>query len=204
MKTLYLIRHGQSEGNVNPQLYFEVPDCDIKLTDLGIKQAKDVGEKLTTISNINDKFYVFSSPFVRTIETTHYLKSTLNRYSTVPRLDNRLIERNWEGLRELVGTRPTFTGEYFKFDFKVENTANESLLDCRDRMEDFWNYFKRINDPDIQNGIIVSHGEALKLLLMVILKWTEEEYYSFKNIKNCEVIILELQDDSNYKLKTRV
>jgi broad specificity phosphatase PhoE len=43
---LYLIRHGQSEGNVNTQVYYDKNDCDIQLTDLGHSQSLAAGAEL--------------------------------------------------------------------------------------------------------------------------------------------------------------
>ena len=78
---IIMVRHGQSEGNVNEQLYNETPDSNIRLTKLGWNQAKMAGRTLrkqilqnsTTRSSANESVHFIVSPYVRTIETFHGL-----------------------------------------------------------------------------------------------------------------------------------
>jgi len=90
-----MVRHGQSEGNVNEHLYTNKPDNLIQLTKLGWHQARMSGKALrnqilertcrgrTTnngIDNAIDKNQIESvhfivSPYVRTMETFHGLVS---------------------------------------------------------------------------------------------------------------------------------
>ena len=43
---IYLIRHGQSIGNIDRSIHSTIPDWQIPLTDLGHEQAKKAGESL--------------------------------------------------------------------------------------------------------------------------------------------------------------
>ena len=43
MGTLYLVRHGQSEANVDKNVYRTKPDHAIALTPLGLNQANEAG-----------------------------------------------------------------------------------------------------------------------------------------------------------------
>ena len=45
-KRIFLIRHGESMGNLNRHLYEKIPDNRILLTENGKKQAKELGVKL--------------------------------------------------------------------------------------------------------------------------------------------------------------
>lgn len=70
---LYLIRHGQSEANTDPDKMGQTPD--VPLTALGRSQAAYLGEKFVEDGVIFDK--VFSSPYLRakdtaTISAPHY------------------------------------------------------------------------------------------------------------------------------------
>ena len=67
-RRIILIRHGESEGNVDPQLYNKVPDNKLKLTKNGEDQATSAGVKLQRIiKNESVKFII--SPYLRTIQT---------------------------------------------------------------------------------------------------------------------------------------
>jgi broad specificity phosphatase PhoE len=46
MKHIYLIRHGQSQGDVDQAIYRETPDHAIGLSDLGVEQARAAGVAL--------------------------------------------------------------------------------------------------------------------------------------------------------------
>ena len=41
---IYLVRHGQSEGNIDPTIYTHTADHAIPLSDLGREQAKEAGQ----------------------------------------------------------------------------------------------------------------------------------------------------------------
>lgn len=48
-KRLILVRHGESEGNIDPLLYCRVPDNAMHLTELGYEQAVAAGKSIKKI-----------------------------------------------------------------------------------------------------------------------------------------------------------
>lgn len=62
---LYLIRHGQSETNVNPDMMGQSPD--VPLTKLGKRQAECLGERFKKEDKKFD--FVFASPYKRAYDT---------------------------------------------------------------------------------------------------------------------------------------
>jgi broad specificity phosphatase PhoE len=69
-----LVRHGQSEGNVDESAYTRVPDPLIGLTPKGRRDAEDCGRRLHRLfsdgSDSDDwKVYFYVSPYRRTLET---------------------------------------------------------------------------------------------------------------------------------------
>jgi broad specificity phosphatase PhoE len=59
---IILVRHGQSEGNANKEVYKDKPDYALHLTELGRHQAHESGKELKSlIGDQTVKFYV--SPF---------------------------------------------------------------------------------------------------------------------------------------------
>jgi broad specificity phosphatase PhoE len=70
-----LVRHGQSEGNVDEGAYTRVPDPLIGLTPKGRRDAEDCGRRLHRLfsddGNKEDdwKVYFYVSPYRRTLET---------------------------------------------------------------------------------------------------------------------------------------
>ncbi|RVW43255.1 Phosphoglycerate mutase-like protein AT74 [Vitis vinifera] len=45
-RRIILVRHGQSEGNVDESVYTQVPDPKIKLTEKGMAQAEECGKNI--------------------------------------------------------------------------------------------------------------------------------------------------------------
>lgn len=71
-----LVRHGQSEGNINELLYSTTPDNAIPLTKLGWDQARAAGKRLKyDVLPQNCKIHFIVSPYVRTVETFHGMVS---------------------------------------------------------------------------------------------------------------------------------
>jgi len=72
---LVLIRHGESLGNVNSDLYGEVPDNAMPLTDFGWEQAYAAGRVLKDeiLKDLQEgdcsRVHFVVSPYVRTVET---------------------------------------------------------------------------------------------------------------------------------------
>jgi hypothetical protein len=73
---LILIRHGQSEGNVDEILYSTKPDNNMRLTKLGWESARMAGKALREeIIGQNETVHFVVSPYVRTVETFHGIVS---------------------------------------------------------------------------------------------------------------------------------
>ena len=77
---IYLVRHGQSEANVNSSILASIPDQRVHLTAQGKEQARKVGQLLNT-RVVNLKATI-SSPFQRTVETLQLLTEELTSAHT--------------------------------------------------------------------------------------------------------------------------
>jgi broad specificity phosphatase PhoE len=75
-KRIILLRHGESLGNVNEAAYSEIPDWKIPLTELGKKQAHQVGKELHELCS-GESVYVYVSPYHRTMQTWQIIKQEL-------------------------------------------------------------------------------------------------------------------------------
>eukprot|EP00958_Prasinococcus_capsulatus_P027444 scaffold5540_cov390-Prasinococcus_capsulatus_cf.AAC.6 len=67
-KTVFLVRHGESQGNVDKNIYETVPDHALHLTAKGWDEAKHVGEHIRARTG-NDTVRFICSPYTRTRET---------------------------------------------------------------------------------------------------------------------------------------
>lgn len=200
MKRIFLVRHGQSEGNLNPSLYFEKFDCDIGLTEQG---RLDSIRAATTIMDISDaihsqrttpesepvRFEVFHSSYLRAKETANHMVGQMmafDGYSVEEIHETPLLrEREWGGLRDIL-TRGMKTESHFNFYYRPD--GGESFADAYLRAVAFYQWF--LSTSKYENNIIVAHGEFNKLLLMHLLEWPMTDFEKWKNPKNGEVFLL--------------
>lgn len=204
-RRIILLRHGQSEGNVNRQIYEEKPDYSVHLTEVGRRQAHEVGKVLKKLIGDEEGVKFYTSPFWRARETTAEVKKWFEYNQLHPVYeDPRLREQEW-------GHK---SGQSYSMIHEKERDAyghfywrfpdGESCADVFDRISDFlgtlFREFEKENFPE--NVIIVNHGMSMRLFLMRWFHLTVEEFESIRNPKNCEFFLLERNNKGKYELKT--
>jgi broad specificity phosphatase PhoE len=188
MKNLYLIRHGQSMGNVDPSHYYTQHDHLIALTDHGREQAKLAGDHIASL--VQDRpFTVVHSPFARAAETASIIDQRCilqSRYATVYE-SPLLYERSWGNLREIVDSSELDANMHFNFFYRP--VSGESFADTYVRVVTFMQEIRtgRYKHDDI---VIVAHGEWIRLALMY-LRGQSIDFFNqnHKNPENCQVIL---------------
>ena len=208
--TIFLIRHGESAGNVDKTQYSKTPDYAVNLTPKGIQQAKDAGKRLSSFNCAGHNFAVYYSPFFRTIQTlnniaTQFPVGYFNKRWV--REEPRLREQEWCG--KLPSEGYSFKQEkerflYGHFYYRFNN--GESCADVYDRVSDFMDTlhrdFEKDDYPD--NVLLVTHGMTLRVFLMRWLHKTVEEFEGWGNPKNCEIFTLKKNDLGKYDLITPI
>jgi len=180
----YLIRHAESEGNVNPQVYFETPDHRVKLTEAGRAHALGIGSYLVRDLNnyINSNIKVWTSPYTRTRQTCDLMLK--GKFPV--KEDPRIREQEWghiAGLddRDSYRQKRKQVGHFF---YRFPN--GESGADVYDRCSHF---LESVFRDDADAVVIFTHGLTLRILAMRLLHATYEEFESWDNPGNCELKI---------------
>lgn len=82
-RRIILVRHGQSEGNVDESVYARVADPKISLTAKGKAEAEECGWRIREMieeDGADDwKVYFYVSPYKRTLETLQHLGRAFER-----------------------------------------------------------------------------------------------------------------------------
>lgn len=202
---IYLVRHGQSEGNVSKEVYANVPDYALQLTAEGWNQAVALGK--TLVSQIGPvvpvQFYV--SPFWRSRQTFLGIADEFQEKQIRYYEDPRLREQEWGHLRTemwLQGKIEEYRDNYGHFYYRFQD--GESCADVYDRVSDFMNtMFRDFEKKDYpRNVIVVSHGMTLRLFIMRWFHCSVEEFESWGNPKNCNYLLLERSENEKYVLTT--
>ena len=200
---IFLVRHGQSEGNINKSKYFEKLDSDIELTDQGRLDAESAAYKIMTISNIllgdNSKFIypekptthynMYYSSYKRAVQTANIIHTKISNthgYSISKFIETPLCrEREWGGLRDIVEMGKK-TEDHFNFFYKP--MGGESFADCYQRVVSFHQWL--IQHSKYENNIVVAHGEFNKLYLMHLLNWSVDDFKKWRTPRNGEVYFI--------------
>ncbi len=209
---LYLVRHGETEGNVRRSRYKEVADHAIRLTAKGIDQAHGAGaflaQRLRTEHDADPKSFgairVWNSPYYRTRQTAHGVIYELGQKFDPTsgiityREDPFLIEQKaglFDGLtdEEFEAQYPDEAENYNrhkKFLGRIYGTAplGETRLDVVIRVKQhFRTVIEDYTSRNIRHVVIVSHGLTVRAYEMGWMRYAPEWLDSEKNPGNCWV-----------------
>ena len=194
-KHILLIRHGQSEGNVDERLFGVKPDHDMLLTDLGRLQSREIGRTIKDQFIKDGSVRVIVSPYARTKGTLAEIMKELDPKSVVVvEEDPRVREQDFGNFQnsEEMNKSKQLRRDYGSFHFRFPN--GESGADVYDRAHGFLDSLNRRweNQRDEDNLIIVSHGLFCRLFLMRYFKWNISVFESIPNLNNGQCIALRL------------
>jgi broad specificity phosphatase PhoE len=202
---IILIRHGESQGNVDANAYANIPDYALELTEKGKAQASEAGKKLKNIVG-NESLFFYVSPMWRTRSTFEQVAKAFDLSQLQYIEEPRIREQEWGNLRNLSQIEDTVNNRdaYGTFYYRMDN--GESAADVFDRMSDFMGTLHRdFEKPHFaQNTVLVTHSLTIRLFLMRWFKWTVEEYEHTAGLSNCEIIVLEKTENDKYILTTEL
>lgn len=143
-KRIILIRHGESEGNLDTATYTTTPDNKIPLTPLGIIQARQAGNRLYNIvsndhssSSIDNNWrvYFYVSPYERTRSTLREIGRSFQKKRIIGvREECRVREQDFgnfqveERMKVIKENRERFGRFFYRF------PEGESAADVFDRV----------------------------------------------------------------------
>lgn len=188
MKKLYLLRHGQSEWNILNKVQGQQ---DTALTEKGIEQAKKAAKRLIG-ENIGA---IYSSDLKRACDTANIVGKELGLEVTELCGIREIGFGVWEGLD--LETIQRDHEEHYKCwrtePHKLQLEGGETLQIVQDRALKDVN--KLIEENPDKNVLLVSHGTALKTLILGLLD-IDISKYSKITIGNTGLSIIEFREFS--------
>src|SRR5688572_5140871 len=154
-KRIILIRHGESEGNINKGIYAEKPDYALDLTEEGIKQAHNAGVNLKLLLKEETAFF-YVSPLYRTRETFEQIASSFSDGNIKYREEPRLREQEWGHLKSINECEriDKERDEYGTFYYRIPD--GESAADVFDRVSDFFgSLFRDFEKPAYPDNAVI-------------------------------------------------
>jgi broad specificity phosphatase PhoE len=200
---IILLRHGISHGNVDRKSYEDFPDYAIRLTKKGAEQARGAGSKLKEIAG---DFDVYVSDYFRTRATFDYLQETLgeNRVNSV-KYSHLIREQEWCGSpKPYDDVGDEWRNKIGSFYYRFEH--GESGADTFNRMLIFHELkvLPLIKSGGAENILIVAHGYSLRIYLKILLDLNVQEFEMIRNMKNCEIIQLSIEENGQFKLDSQL
>ena len=172
MKSIYFVRHGESEWNVANKI---CGATDIPLTEKGHEQAVRTGQKIIEMGIKAD--VILYSPLMRARDTALHISDMTG----IPAVEEpALLEQNF-GKYE--GTpRHSEEFEAAKQQFANRYDGGESMLQMAQRI---YNLLDRLKE-DERTVILVAHNGICRVIKSYFEDMTNEEYGRF-GVDNCSV-----------------
>lgn len=181
-----LVRHGESLSNTGAVKPHEVGDSGIALSDVGRRQAFEVGRIIGT--DFVNSSLVYSSPYRRTRETASGILCGAGLMDSVkvyedPRL--REVERGYvddgcqHDIRRVHGW------------FYYRHAGGESPADCYDRTSGFLeSLMRQAARRNAVSALIVTHGMTIRCFVTRFLHLTVEQFEMMDNPSNCDIVTI--------------
>lgn len=195
-KRIILVRHGESEANVNSDVYSLIQDWQINLTERGMEQAREAGRRIGSLLG-KESFGVFVSPYRRTLQTKDGILEGMGRRPVFDYQDPELREQEFgnKPSKEVNKANRDFRSEFGRFFYRFPE--GESCADVYDRMSHFLDsLYRRFDRPTCpENILIVSHGAAIQCFVARWYHWGVERFDSNKSVPNCHIAVMTLEND---------
>ena len=171
---LYIVRHGESEMNLEGRLAGHLPT---PLSPLGVTQAKCLGARLK-----KEKFDIlYSSDLLRARQTTAEI---LNEVSVPVIYDERLRERTWGDFDNILVDDfikiVKDSGEEYHL---YKPPAGESLEEVVNRAEAFLAFL--LSKHLGQTVLLSAHHSLNKAIIKILLQMSWEEWPGIKQNNTC-------------------
>lgn len=178
MATLIIFRHGQSVWNLENKFTGWV---DVELTEKGIQEAKNAGEKLKPF-----QFDLAYASDLKRAQNTLKLALEVSNQPNVPTIYNKALNERMYG--DLQGLDKTATAEKYgdeqvkiwRRSYDIAPPNGESLKDTAARVIP---YFKAEIEPKLKEGkniVVAAHGNSLRALIMYLENMTPQQILEFE------------------------
>jgi broad specificity phosphatase PhoE len=205
---ILLVRHGESLGNVDPEIHRDVADHAIPLSDRGQSQAREAGRHLDTYftelwgsPEQSPRVRLWVSPYQRTRETADGIFDSAGAWIDDRKEHILLCEQQFglfdgipdEELPELYPAEHAHYDKLCRFEgkFWARMPLGESRFDVAMRVHQAFGTFQRDEITDgIENLIVICHGVTLRAFTMMWTHRSPEWFEQEPNPNNCAIRLL--------------
>ncbi len=187
MKTIYFVRHGETEANVG--LIMSGGEHNTDLTTKGRSQAKKAGQDL------KDRAIelIVTSPQRRAHETAKIIAQEI-RYDPIKIVTNNLFVESYMG---------AYSGKPYEVFYadRDKGTIKEGVETPEQHYERIHEAVESLRQLQQETILVVSHGATGRMTKLVVQGSHYRDYHTIDRIGNCEVYEFTLDDVQAPKLK---
>ena len=193
MKRVYLVRHGQTVGNL--EQFSQTSDTP--LTEAGHEGARAVADRFSSL----DVGQLLVSPFTRAQQTAGYISEKIDiPITTLDSLHENLRPEAMRGKTYNEDTKDIFEGYYDNFWSDVSQYEGaESFSDILERIK---SSLKSFEEQEADSIAVVSHGDFLRMLVSHVLADQSDDIGmhqkisdSMVRLSNVAITVIEKNED---------
>jgi 2,3-bisphosphoglycerate-dependent phosphoglycerate mutase len=205
---IFLVRHGESMGNLDERAYRQFGDHNVPLTQWGYRQVRNAGHAITSYLDCLPqaeltRLTIWYSPFLRTRQSRDALLETLpGELIGDVREDYLLREQDFGLFTEIYDQaeqKRKFPEEFERWarlrnnngKFYARPPDGESRADVAQRMRLFLQTVMRESRDGRTNVIIVGHGVTNRAIEMNFLHHSVDWFEHSDNPGNADVTLIE-------------
>lgn len=212
---VFLVRHGESQGNVDPTVHARMADHAIPLSDRGREQAREAGRRLQAIfeqlhpGGARPPVRLWTSPYRRTRETAAGVEEGAAGWILDRREHILLCEQQFglfDGIpdEELALRFPNEWAHYdkqvrFEGRFWARMPLGESRFDVATRVHQAFGTFQRdLTRHGFDHLVVICHGVTLRAFVMMWCHLSPEWFEAEPNPNNAAIRLIDEGTDKGY------
>jgi broad specificity phosphatase PhoE len=188
LRRILLVRHAQSEEDVEPHLRDRVSDRRISVTDEGQNQVKRLAGQLRGDFEKQTKVMVYSSDTTRASQTMTLFEKLYPNVVFTTEYESSIRNLNWGSVT--ARTVKTIEQERYRvgvlhYQFPDGDHTPTFVSNVRRFVADMLSRGKHPDHPEVT--IVFTHGFALRVLAKELIGMSDNEFRFLKNPPNCFV-----------------
>ena len=198
LKKIVVIRHAQSQEDINPNLNGELEDYQISITKEGKHQIDNIIDKIQIILSPFESVKVYSSPSNRALQTTSVICSQLDLDKSITTVEPRIRNLNW-GNTTSINVKEIERERYKKGVLYYQFPGGDDSSIFIKNIGNFVNELLTVGkQKDFSNSVvIITHGFALRIIAKFLLKMSDDDFRWIKNPPNCYIANFQIDNFRN-------
>ena len=191
LKRALLVRHAESEEDVDPTIRSHIIDSRISVTAAGKKQVEELARKLRPSIKSCTSVRLIASVTNRALQTTQLFSSHFPQKKFDVVHDDRIRSLNWGNVDETTirqVERERYKVGVLYFQFPEGDDTKSFVKGIEDFVSDLRLSGQEVTYPECL--VIFTHGFALRVIAKAALGISDEDFRYLANPPNCYVATL--------------